>query len=145
MKATKATETLEPNNWMWLFANASLLSAGIFNLIFWIVWHCMVWYSYELFPAIFIGIISMLILILKMFRTVGRISVCVYVLALFCSLWCHVVSYRIVVIVCHCLSLPVRFYTNNSHFSRIAIIFRWNNSCGWLEILSRICFNRQTF
>lgn len=55
-----------------------------------------------------------------------------WVLPLF-SLRCHVVSYRIVVIV-HRLCSCVRFYTNDS--TSRAIIFRWNNSCGWLEILS---------
>lgn len=66
-----------------------------------------------------------------------------------CFHWCHVVSYRIVSSLSFIfylslsLSLPrcrpfsfvsVRFYTNNS--TSRAIIFRWNNSCGWLEILS---------
>lgn len=79
-----------------------------------------VWCCYELFPAIFIESRS---------QETERKQ---WVLPLF-SLRCHVVSYRIVVIV-HRLCSCVRFYTNNS--TSRAIIFRWNNSCGWLEILS---------
>lgn len=48
-------------------------------------------------------------------------------------------SCRIVSSLSFIVFVPVRFYTNNS--TSRAIIFRWNNSCGWLEILSHSAKN----